>query len=81
MGIGITEAAALLWLAFDEDEYNAFFLYEENGVYYFSMLPDWAHNPRTDDGPFNYNEDTGELYNTSLRPSQDGYYIGNVTFD
>ena len=75
MGIGINKDAADLWSAYDAESYNALFVDEADGYYYFEELPDWAYDP--DVGPF-YIDDDGAIFAVSTRPSQEGIFIGNL---
>ena len=75
MGIGISEAAANLWQAYDSDSYDEAFLESDGEYYYFSELPDWAYDSSA--GPF-YIDDDGSIFSISTRPSQTGELIGNL---
>ena len=75
MGIGISAAAAALWLAYDSESYEEYFVEEEDGYVFFSELPDWAYDSQA--GPF-FIDDDGAIYSISTRPSQDGALIGNL---
>lgn len=75
MGIGISAAAAALWLSFDPDSYNEAFMEEDGDYVYFAELPDWAYS--STEGPF-FIDDDGAIWSISTRPSQAGILIGNL---
>ena len=74
MEVGISEAAALLWEAFDPVSYAEAFLYSDAEGYWFSELPEWVDEH--DKGPF-FIDDEGCIWAVSMRPSQKDQYIGN----
>lgn len=76
MFIGISSAAAELWLEQDPTTYNALFVEKDGDYYFFEELPDWAYI--RDQGPFYVDESTGGIYSITTRPSQDGELIGNM---
>ena len=76
MGIGISNAAAALWQGYDSSSYDENFIEVEGDYTFFTELPDWAFDPS--EGPF-YINDEGAIYAVSMKPSEDGYLIGNMT--
>lgn len=75
MGIGISDAAAALWKAYDPDSYEAAFIESYDGNSFFEELPDWAYE--SSEGPF-FIDDDGAIWGVSTRPSQAGVLIGNL---